>query len=298
MKLRFVQSFAVWSKALSLTGLVLVAAACGDDDAGAPKSDFIYESNERTVTFINLSKGATAYFWEFGDGETSTEENPVHEYPTFGVYTAHLTATGPGGETLSLPDEMTLSKKSNVRIDGDLSDWADIPVSTENGDGSVTKVKVDYDALKIYFYVEGTAAMQGFFDLYLNVDNDFSKGFNTGQYPNAIGAEFLVEGNFAGDHDAILYGFDFSNNDPDKFDFNVESPVADIGSGFLVSSDLKDIPGGGKALEFSMLRATLTGLSPAGFTYGIQDLLDWGMVGSIPVAGEVNSATQFFDLSK
>jgi PKD repeat protein len=298
MKLRFVQAFAVWSRALSLAGLVLAAGACGDDDESAPKSDFIYDSDERTVTFINLSKGATSYYWEFGDGETSTEENPVHEYPKFGVYTAYLTATGPGGETLSLPDEMTLAKSSDVRIDGDFAEWADIPVSTENGDGSVTKVKVDYDALKIYFYVEGTAAMQGFFDLYLNVDNDFSKGFNTAQYQNAIGAEFLLEGNLAGDHDAILYGFDFSNNNPDLFDFNVESPVADFGSGFVVSSDLKDIPGGGKAMEFSMLRATLTGLSPAGFTYGIQDLLDWSMVGSIPVAGKANSTTQFVDLTK
>jgi PKD repeat protein len=293
MKLRFVQSFAVWSKALSLAGLLLVAGACGDDDEGAPKSDFIYESDERTVTFINLSKGATAYHWDFGDGETSTEENPVHEYPAFGVYTAYLTATGSGGETLSLPDEMILAKSSDVVIDGNFDDWATIPVSTELAEGSITRVKVDYDGLKLYFYVEGTADLQGFFDLYLNVDNDFSTAFNTGDWQNGIGAEYLIEGDLAKDHDAALFGYDYSSGNNDNFAW---LGAADVGSGFLLASDVKVIDGG-KAIEFSMMRSTLVGLSPSGFTYGIHDLLNWGSVGSVPVAGAGNE-TQFVDLTK
>jgi hypothetical protein len=293
MKLRFVQSFAGWSKALSLVGLVLAAGACGDDDESAPKSDFIYESDERTVSFINLSKGATAYRWDFGDGETSTEENPVHEYPKFGVYTAYLTATGPGGETLSLPDEMTLAKRSNVVIDGNFDDWADIPVSTELGEGTITKVKVDYDGLKLYFYVEGTAGLQAFFDIYLNVDNNFGTAFNTGDWEGGIGAEYLIEGDFATDHDAALFGYDYSSGNNNNFAW---LGVADPGSGFLNVSDLKVIDGG-KAIEFSMLRSTLVGISPAGITYGIHDLLNWGSVGSMPEAGAGNE-TQFVDLTK
>lgn len=296
MKLRFVQSFTVWSKVLSLAALTLAAGACGDDDEGAPKSDFIYEADERTVTFINLSKGATTYFWDFGDGATSTEENPVHEYPAFGVYTAHLTAAGPGGETLSLPDEMILAKSSDVVIDGSFDDWADIPVSTELGEGSITKVKVDYDGLKIYFYVEGTADLQGFFDVYLNVDNNFGTAFNTGDWEGGIGAEYLIEGDFANDNDASLFGYDYSSGNNNTFAW---LPAADIGSGFLLASDLQVIDGG-KAIEFSMLRSTLVGLSPAGFTYGIHDLLNWGSVGSIPEAGASPdpNQTQFVDLTK
>ena len=44
--------------------------------------------------FTNLSLGAnasTSYFWDFGDGTTSTDENPVHLYATSGWYYVCLT---------------------------------------------------------------------------------------------------------------------------------------------------------------------------------------------------------------
>ena len=57
--------------------------------------DFAYEIDERTVTFENLS-GADTYVWDFGDGNTSTEENPVHTYDADGVYTVVLAGTADG----------------------------------------------------------------------------------------------------------------------------------------------------------------------------------------------------------
>ncbi|MDT8272906.1 MAG: PKD domain-containing protein [Desulfomonilia bacterium] len=48
-----------------------------------------------TVTFTNTSSGTiSSYLWEFGDGETSTEQNPSHTYSTAGTFTVTLTATG------------------------------------------------------------------------------------------------------------------------------------------------------------------------------------------------------------
>lgn len=45
------------------------------------------------VTFTNLSSSdATHFLWNFGDGESSTETNPVHEYNATGNYTAELIA--------------------------------------------------------------------------------------------------------------------------------------------------------------------------------------------------------------
>jgi len=50
------------------------------------------------VTLLNRSwQGAQSYLWDFGDGMTSTEENPVHTYVNPGVYSVTLTATGPTG---------------------------------------------------------------------------------------------------------------------------------------------------------------------------------------------------------
>lgn len=48
---------------------------------------------DNVVTFTNLSLNATSYLWDFGDGDTSTVENPVHTYE-YGDYTATLIAYG------------------------------------------------------------------------------------------------------------------------------------------------------------------------------------------------------------
>ena len=39
------------------------------------------------------SPGATSWFWDFGDGNTSTLQNPQHTYLAFGVYTVTLTVS-------------------------------------------------------------------------------------------------------------------------------------------------------------------------------------------------------------
>ena len=49
------------------------------------------------VTFINTSLNVTSYLWNFGDGTTSTQSNPVHTYVSNGTYLLKLTVTGPEG---------------------------------------------------------------------------------------------------------------------------------------------------------------------------------------------------------
>ena len=44
------------------------------------------------VRFTNLSVGATRYVWDFGDRETSTDANPIHQYNVTGTYKAQLVA--------------------------------------------------------------------------------------------------------------------------------------------------------------------------------------------------------------
>ena len=51
-----------------------------------------------TITFTDRSLGEiTSYAWDFGDGNSSTEQNPSHAYGGVGTYTASLTVTGPRG---------------------------------------------------------------------------------------------------------------------------------------------------------------------------------------------------------
>ena len=50
-----------------------------------------------SVNFTDQSTGdISSWSWDFGDGATSTEQNPAHTYTDPGTYTVTLTVTGPG----------------------------------------------------------------------------------------------------------------------------------------------------------------------------------------------------------
>ena len=62
-------------------------------EAVGPASAFDFSIDQSTVTFTNFSSNADSYLWDFGDGNTSTEENPTHTYSQDGLYTIRLTTT-------------------------------------------------------------------------------------------------------------------------------------------------------------------------------------------------------------
>ena len=54
--------------------------------------------NPLNVQFKDQSTGnVTSYYWTFGDGGSSTLQNPTYTYNTPGTYTVTETVTGPGG---------------------------------------------------------------------------------------------------------------------------------------------------------------------------------------------------------
>ncbi len=66
-----------------------------------PVAAFSY-TGDPTVSFTDLSTGEpTSWSWNFGDGGTSTLENPNHTYLLNGVYNVCLTATSPLGSNTS-----------------------------------------------------------------------------------------------------------------------------------------------------------------------------------------------------
>jgi PKD repeat protein len=288
-----------------VSATLFLLSACGsDDDPAKPTASFTYESEGREVTFISTSKNAKTFSWDFGDGTTSTEQNPVHTYETYGVYTVKLKVTGDGGEANSLPDELTLAKESAIVIDGNLADWNDIPdliVSSEGEGGTISKVKVDYNATKIFFYVEGTANLRGFFDIYLDTDNDPATGYFSGWYPMGYGADYLSEGDFALVNDADL--FKDQAGEATVWGWDVASAT---GSGSIFSSDVVT-KGAGKGIEFSIMRSAFTNLSTQGFSFAVVDVdgtvdpnvtVSWAKLGSLPVDNTEESKLAFVDLTK
>jgi PKD repeat protein len=57
------------------------------------------------VSFINTSVNASIFFWDFGDGNTSTAPTPNHNYTSAGIFDVTLIASSPGGcaDTLVSP---------------------------------------------------------------------------------------------------------------------------------------------------------------------------------------------------
>ncbi len=76
-----------------------------------PLALFSFSKNNGTVIFNNTSTDANTYLWDFGDGTTSSEENPTHEYKKTGVYPTTLIAYG---KCTSLPAKKQVNISSIV----------------------------------------------------------------------------------------------------------------------------------------------------------------------------------------
>ncbi len=98
------------------------------------------EENYLEYTFINTSKDGASYLWDFGDGNTSTEESPTHVYAVADTYTVTLEVTGETGLTASL--EKPIDIQAPVIVD---CSWEIDPEDYRTvhfGDGSVGAVEL------------------------------------------------------------------------------------------------------------------------------------------------------------
>ncbi len=112
-------------------------------------ANFTFVVDEKTagkVTFTNTSEGATSYAWDFGDGNTSKDENPAHTYAKNDTYTVKLTATNAGGSD-NTTKEVTITNTGITSIDiADLTQLAikeNSPKGTQIGEIVATVANTD-----------------------------------------------------------------------------------------------------------------------------------------------------------
>ena len=120
------------SNTLTKSGYIVVSNALD-----APVTSFsaspISGKAPLTVDFAGQGKGSpTSWRWTFGDGNNSTEKNPVHTYNKSGLYSVRLTASNEKGSN-------TLTKSRYIAV----SSVLDIPVtrfsaSTTSGKAPLT----------------------------------------------------------------------------------------------------------------------------------------------------------------
>lgn len=127
--------------AITITGI-------GEVGPAAPNAGFGVEVEGLTATFTDestdVNNDIVSWSWEFGDGASSTEQNPVHAYAATGSYDVTLTTTDSEGqsdtvtETVSVSSSLIeasvtralLSRFGNLRVDleysGSSADTVDI----------------------------------------------------------------------------------------------------------------------------------------------------------------------------
>ncbi|WP_462317435.1 PKD domain-containing protein [Marinilabilia sp.] len=174
-----------------------------------PDAGFVTDEEEGcwplTVSFTNYSVGVQDrdYHWDFGDGNTSGDQNPVHTFEDAGDYSVVLTVPGPDGieghyqkiiRVHEHPEAAFDVTPSEVYVPGDEVRFFDLSVGSEEyewhfGDGNIST-----EAHPVHEYTES-----GVYDVMLHVTNEFgctdsatiegavtaiSKGFI--KFPNAF----------------------------------------------------------------------------------------------------------------
>lgn len=82
--------------AIALLSLTMIS--CKEDPADPPTVTVFASVDGYQAAFTATVTNADTYSWDFGDGESSPEQNPVHTYAQSGSYTATITVTGDGGD--------------------------------------------------------------------------------------------------------------------------------------------------------------------------------------------------------
>jgi PKD repeat protein len=98
-----------------------------------PVAGFTSSSNMLTVSFTNSSTGAVSYNWQFGDGNSSSQQNPSYTYTTAGTYNVTLVATSAAGCTDTITQSVTVTNVGIKEGDNFFSNISFYPIPSETG---------------------------------------------------------------------------------------------------------------------------------------------------------------------
>lgn len=102
-----------------VVGQVLLTSCKEEEPEGPPIAGIFYSIANKQVAFTALTKRADTWNWDFGDGQSSTEMNPVHIYQEGGIYDVKLTVTG-NGESVEATTVVSLALSNMQMLTGGL----------------------------------------------------------------------------------------------------------------------------------------------------------------------------------
>jgi len=261
--------------------LFVVAIALSSCKEDPPEADFIYDIDVLTVTFENLSVRANSYEWNFGDGNTSTEENPVHVYTDGGTFTVSLKAKGEGGSN-TYEEDITLTKPA-ATIDGIFTDWAEYTAIYSDPDGengTLRMFKMTWDAAFLYFFVQGDPMTGPVLQIYFDKDNNGATGWDYWGAYDTPGLDYLMEyvvEDFTSPDGPVTISSTLFGATEDDWPWTIEiaTNAVSVTSGYINATLTRTV-------EFAMARSLMPDLGTTIRISVSNSNTEWGEAGALP----------------
>ncbi len=158
---------------------IFLFQSCEEDQSSPTfpiSADIFYSIDGKQVAFTALSHSAASWQWDFGDGNSSTEENPVYVYENGGYYTAVLTATDKDGNSATSEVKLAVSLTPYILLTGGPTAETGKTWKISSGHSVNDKI-VNSDASLSLFDEDIEYLPTGAFDLYLGLKEAYNDEF-------------------------------------------------------------------------------------------------------------------------
>lgn len=99
-----------------------------EEDVEPPRANFYWSRDDLTVNFIDESKKGdnpiSSWYWEFGDDQTSNEQNPTHTYDSHESYSVRLEVDDGQGNHDSTSTQVNLNNGDSSGSTEDSGDFS------------------------------------------------------------------------------------------------------------------------------------------------------------------------------
>lgn len=141
-------------------------------------ADIFYSIEAKQVAFSALTHSAASWNWDFGDGSSSTEQNPVHIYDVGGYYVAKLTAVDAGGSTIEKEVKLAIELTPYALLTGDYTvDGYNGKTWKLSASHSVNDILANSDASFSLLDDDIEFLPTGAFDMYLGLPEAYNDEF-------------------------------------------------------------------------------------------------------------------------
>jgi PKD repeat protein len=103
---------------VSIISIFLLFSYCSKEESLEPLSDFQFLVNGTEVTFNGTVRNAKTIEWDFGDGNSNNEEDPIHAYRNVGDYEVSMKVTDASGKSFKEVKKVTILASPAILLIG------------------------------------------------------------------------------------------------------------------------------------------------------------------------------------